>query len=294
MNKSYFQCFRCFYKCLLKTDMIRHINKKNLCTRKLDSYIYSEEELKIKSLNRIYISNLLDKHLCSFCNKDFVSSSSLKRHSINYCKNKTNSLNNIDESINNINIDESINNINIDESINNINIDESININIDNSVKINLNINLLSSFDKNWNIEHIDNNLKLILLLHNSKFTKTLENILDNKSNLNVLLDTTKKEGIVFNEDKIQHKDIKEILKKSMDKLYEQLCGFYTDLSNPNILDINISVLSDELNEAKIKYNNYKKDISIQNKVNELISNIYMKKKNITVNEIKNTLSEGY
>jgi hypothetical protein len=287
MDKSYFQCFRCFYKCALKTDMIRHINKKNLCTRKLDSYVYSEEELKIKSLNRIYVDNLLNKHLCTFCNKDFVSSSSLKRHLLSYCKNKKQNNVIIDDSVN-------INNVNIDDSINIINIDDSVNINIDNSVKINLNINLLSSFDKNWNIEHIDNNLKLILLLHNSKFTKTLENILDNKSNLNVLLDSTKKEGIVFNEDKIQQKDIKEILRKSMDKLYEQLCGFYTDLSNPNILDINISVLSNELNEAKVKYNNYKKDICIQNKVNELISNIYMKKKDITVNEIKNTLSEGY
>ena len=287
MDKSYFQCFRCFYKCVLKTDMIRHVNKKKLCTRKLESYVYSDEELKTKSLNRIYVNDVLNKNLCTFCNKDFVSKSSLKRHLISFCKNKKHQNVTTDESVN-------INNVTIDESVNNITIDESVNINIDNSVNINLNINLLTSFDKNWNIEHIDNNLKLILLLNNSKFTKTLENILDNKSNLNVLLDQTKKEGIVFNDDKLQHKDIKDILRKSMDKLYEQLCGFYTDLSNPNILDININVLSNELNEAKVKYNNYKKDLVVQNKVNELISNIYMKQKNITVKEIKHTLSEGY
>ena len=143
-----------------------------------------------------------------------------------------------------------------------------------------------------WNTSEIDNNLKLILLLHNSKFTKTLENILENEVNLNVLIDNTNNEGLIFTNNKLQKMDIKDILRKSMDKLYGQLCSFYTDLVDPNIFDINPILLSDEMNVAKTKYNNYKKDINVQNKVNELMNNIYSKKKDDTVKEISKSV--GY
>ena len=49
--------------------------------------------------------------------------------------------------------------------------------------------NITISFDDNFNTSKINNNKKLILLLTTSKFTKTLEILLENKVNLNVLIE---------------------------------------------------------------------------------------------------------
>ena len=51
--------------------------------------------------------------------------------------------------------------------------------------------NITISFDDNFNASKIYNNNKLMLLISTSKFTKTLEKLLENKVNLNVLIDPT-------------------------------------------------------------------------------------------------------
>ena len=61
MNKnSYFECKRCFYKCYQKGDIQKHLDKKKLCNRTLESYKYNEHELRNLSLIRLYL------HLCTF------------------------------------------------------------------------------------------------------------------------------------------------------------------------------------------------------------------------------------
>jgi hypothetical protein len=92
--------------------------------------------------------------------------------------------------------------------------------------------------------------------------------------------------------------DIKDIVNKSMDKIYNQLCEFHSDLIEPNKFDLNKEVLSGELNTVKNKYEKYKIDLEMRDKVNKMITNIYNKKKDETINELNNSLvlsyEEGY
>jgi hypothetical protein len=97
--------------------------------------------------------------------------------------------------------------------------------------------NITISFDHNFNVSKIDNNKKLILLLSISKFTKTLEKLLENKVNLNVLIDTTTDNGLVYNKEfiKMKHNDI---IKKTMSKLYKILIDFHNDILYDTEIDI--------------------------------------------------------
>lgn len=97
-------------------------------------------------------------------------------------------------------------------------------------------------------------------MLTNSKFTKTLENILENEVNLNVLIDNTNNTGLVYKNNKLVNMNIKDIVKKSMEKLDKHLRDFYKDIIDPNILEINSKILNEELTNVKNKYNIYKKD----------------------------------
>ena len=54
INKSYYECKRCFYKCYQLIDMKKHLNKKIICKRELKSYDYDEDKLSELSLIRHY------------------------------------------------------------------------------------------------------------------------------------------------------------------------------------------------------------------------------------------------
>ena len=149
---------------------------------------------------------------------------------------------------------------------------------------INLNINITRSFDDDWDTSNIDNKLKLILLLNNSKFTKTLENILENEVNLNILIDKTSDIGLVYENNEFKKMKIKDIVKKSMDKLYKHLCEFHDDIADPNIFDINENILKNELNITHKKYDEFNKNDTIKHNVNKYLTDIYDKNKEKTIN----------
>lgn len=167
---------------------------------------------------------------------------------------------------------------------NNENCNCNINIIDKNINNITLNINLINSFDDQWNISHIDDNQKLILLLNNTKFTSTLENILENEVNLNVLFDDNSDKGFVYNDKKITNMDIKDIIKKTMDKLFNHLCNFKDDILEPNKYNIDKKVLEEQIKIVELKYNDYKvnKD-NTEQIVDDFIKNIYNKKKDNTL-----------
>ena len=138
-------------------------------------------------------------------------------------------------------------------------------------------------FNDNWDLSEIDNKKKLILLLQNSKFTKTLETILGNELNLNILFDDNDNDKcIVYVKKSLIVLESKIVYTKIMDKLCKLLCEFYSDLSTPNIFDINPSIFDSELTILKIKYDSYVKDEELQGKVNTIIKFIYDKKKEQT------------
>ena len=226
--KSYYECRRCFYKCYQLNDMKKHLNKKIICTRTIESFKFdgSDKDLYLLSLIRIKHKEVIQKddtkntkdiectedtsnskYNCETCNKIFTTKSNLNRHLVKTCKEI---------------VEDSKNIINIIDNSNNSN------TNI-----INLNINLVKSFNDDWSTDHINEKDKLVLLLNNSKFTTTLENILENEVNLNVLLDKNNYEnGLVYNGDSIVNMNIKEIVKKTMEKLHNHLCNFNKDIKN--------------------------------------------------------------
>jgi len=286
-NKSYYECKRCFHKFIQKTDIKRHLDNKKLCTRIIESFMYKDEDLYDLSLQ--IISNRKSKSkskniICKKCNKLFYNKNNLNRHLQTSCK--------IVSDENNINYE-------IDDSnkiIINNNVNSSSNVNIINTVNniTNININVVKSFDEEWDTTLIDNKLKLILLLNDVKFTSTLENILENEVNLNVLIDNTTDTGIVVSENKFKNMNIKEIVNKTMKKLIDHIYSFHKELTNPNIFNINKILLDCELDKAQNKYNEYIKDVTVQKNVNAFITNMYNKKKDETIKNYINFQKEGF
>lgn len=301
INNSYYECKRCFHRTYQKIHMIKHLDKKNLCLRTFESFKYKDEDLYNLSLERIKINN---KYICVNCDKSFCNNNTLKRHIENSCKNKKidpeKQENNISSENSNISIealevvDTKLDNIQIgnnnvnNSTINSINSINSNNINISNIS--NININITKSFDDQWDTTGIDINKKFSLLFANSKFTKTLENILENQVNLNVLIDKTSDNGIVYNNNKFIKMNVKEIVKQTMDKLHKHLIEFHSDIFYSNNIDINKEYVDfiGNLKNINNKYSDFTKSKDTENIVKKYITDIYNNKKNDTIDYIQN------
>lgn len=308
--KSYFECKKCFHKFYQLIDIQRHLNKKKSCIRTLESFKFKDEDLEKISLERIYIKNK-NAFVCPFCKKVYTTKKILEHHKNNVCKLKNSNIinNNIDlikkdtteTNINNIFDEQPKNNINyqnIESQINILgnsnNVDLSKNITINN---ININLSSAKDFDEEWDVSKITDFKKLTLLLSESKFSKTLEEILENEVNLNVLIDNTSNSGLIFTNNSLKKMNIKEIVDKCMYKLYNHLKSFHNRMKNENPYELNTDFLDNELTKAKYKYEDYRKNKDINNKVNKLIAGIYDKKKDNTILELENTIktkTEGY
>jgi uncharacterized Zn-finger protein len=82
-----YECKRCFHKTKQKIEMIRHLNKKNICTRSIESYKYNDDDLTELSLVNINNCNkfINKKYICKYCNNIFSRNFTLNRH-IKSCK----------------------------------------------------------------------------------------------------------------------------------------------------------------------------------------------------------------
>ena len=91
----------------------------------------------------------------------------------------------------------------------------------------------IKSFDEKWTTEHIDKYIKQLILLSEHKYTNLLTEILKNKENLNVIIDKESKYGLVYknNSELFVNMKTKEIIDKSMEKLYEQLNDFLESIN---------------------------------------------------------------
>jgi hypothetical protein len=267
-------CKKCSYKTKLFSDIVRHINRKKTCCKKIDSFYYSEEDLIKLSLiqynndnQNIDISLLQNKNKniikkeklfellksieksklkeCPLCNESFCKIIDLKNHLILNCisldlteiSNKPVYSNTINNNIHNIN-------------------NNTININITN----NINNNYPISFDENWDSSHMSNDEKNLLILSMFKYTKTLEALLKNKINHNVIIDTESKSGLVYKNNKIEKMCLDEIIDKSFDKIFNHLNNFFEEVDKNNLYSINQDLLDNEKKSMKIKYDKYKYD----------------------------------
>lgn len=297
---SYYECKRCKYRTTIKFDMKRHLNRVKKCSKDLDSYKYSDEELMELSLN-IITPELKNDLTCIYCNKVFSRNDNLTRHKDRYCKKKNlfllengkSEYNKKDEKDDEKNKKEQ--NVNIQNIENQVIIDKQ--INVDKQIHIDKQVNnyiiidnkqiQLKGFDDEWNIEHFDNYLKLVLLLSKTKYTDFLSEVLKNYDNLNVILDKESESGLVYknNSDMYVKLTINEILNSSMRKIYEHLQKMYDEyLCKDSNKGVNIEKhfldsIEKEKNISNSKYDNYVNDNKLQKNVNDILIDIFNKNK---------------
>ena len=312
---SYYECRKCFYKCKQKIDMSRHINKLKKCNRIIESY------QKFTNLNNIELDNLSlliikdkktnqeinvnekikdfknennDKNFkCESCEKCFTRKDNLQRHIGKNCKNKQYLIEEklTEENLTEENLNQEQQNI-TNNYINNILNNNILNNNIsnNNTIIINLNINKPIPFDSDWDVSKIDNKDKTLLFLSNIKYTKTLEEILKNESNLNVIIEDNSSIANVYKNETENFKELKlkEIVNLTMEKLHKHLSIFHEETKNyHNNYNIENKILDEQKEILDKKLNDYKKDKHIQENVQKVISNIYYNKKDDTLRVCK-------
>ena len=276
---SYYECYKCKYKCKRISDMKRHLNRKIKCPKNINAYNYSEEELYKMSLvlqdediNLENDSQTNEKNICTYCYKIFSRPDNVKRHQKSFCKKLTTGLS---EKCKNNYKNNIINNItNIDNHTNN-----QMNNNI---IIINTNNNILKPFDGEWTIEHIDSYLRQIILLSETKYTDLLDEILKNKQNLNVIIEKDSNSGLVYkNENELYvNMKVKEIIDMSMQKLYDQLNSLYSTLLTSQIsYKINTNLIENEKKILDNKFEDFCNNNDTKNIVSNLFTNIYEKNK---------------
>jgi hypothetical protein len=276
MSKNY-SCIRCNYE----TDKLylikNHLNKEKKCDRiTMESFKYTDEE--IYELSTIMISKR-NNLKCEFCKKTYSNKKTLNSHQKNNCKNadinNTNTINNpahnITNQSNNTSNNNTSNSNNINNSFNTTNIH-------DNSTNI-ININIPISFDKDWSVEHFDNCMKLVLLSTTSKYTEFLENILNNKINLNVIINKENNDAIVFSGDKYENMEKNKVFSKSMEKIHEQLTKLKENIHKDDLYKQFIYDSDKNIEIADKKYKDYIENDSIKKTVHDYLSNIYDSRK---------------
>jgi hypothetical protein len=135
----------------------------------------------------------------------------------------------------------------------------------------------------------IDNKTKNCLLLSSTKFTQTMEHILENDANMNVLIEKDTNLGFIYKNDieKFKKMDINDIVDTSMKKLYNHLKQIYNDVKDDNEFKICNDYLENEKNNIEDKYDKYINDEITQKKVQEHILDIYDRYKEKTVTNYK-------
>ena len=149
--------------------------------------------------------------------------------------------------------------------------------------------NIPIPFDKDWITEHIDIHLKHLILLGNHKYTDLLKKILENKNNLNVIIDKDQNIGFVYNSDNTyKNMEKSEIVNLSMEKLKNELHRIKDDVINNSSIEADFT--KEQTSIIDNKYEIYKNDKQIQKSVEELLTDIYYKNKDDAI-EFYNKLS---
>jgi hypothetical protein len=295
--------------------MKRHLEKKRKCKLKDEndnSYNYTDEELyELSLIKNEYLSNDLNiiainieepevidnkKNYCEKCNIYFSKTYNYNRHvKTNKCKTK-----NDDNDNNNSDNKTTIINQNI---INNNTVNNTINNTINNQyININLNMNNMKGFDEKWDVSKIDKFQMSGLLTCNNKFSNTLQKILENDANLNVIVN--KDMGLIYKSENDKYEVIskKELMKQTIDKIYLHLNEFYNELINGDIHEFenDTDFFEKHIKNIKQSYNRYYyKTEDFKNKADDALLFFYnqvkedAEKKFMEKNE-ENTKIEGF
>jgi hypothetical protein len=294
-NMSYYKCLRCNYKTYRYNDMKKHLNRKIKCTQDIDSYKYDDNFINEKSLLLKYNENGDiekkttgddNKIKCNNCNMNFTKKSNLVRH--------------LKKCVIEVPDQQQLPSNHIENHIESqYNIANQHNISTTNNVII-VNSNNLCSFNEKWTIEHIDEYLRNNIFLSGTKYTDLLDEILKDKNNLNVIIEKDSNYGLVYkNEDELYvNMKVKEIIEKSMDKLYEQLNDLYSSIGSDNKMKINTNIIENEKKIMDNKYDNFcNNNNNTKSVVENLLASIYEKRKDeavVIADDILQTKKIGY
>ena len=224
----YYTCKRCGLLFKQKNDARRHLEKKNICEIKNNENNYTNEELYSMSLN-----------------KEFEIKKNTKNNFCSNC-NKTFSTN----------------------SNYKRHIEKKICLEENKETNNIINNKKLRGFDQDWDVSKINKSDILDILLDKNKFIKTLENILKNEVNLNVIINNDNN-GFIYKSVNNKYEPMKkdQIIQQSIEKIYKHLKTFYEE------------IISNNIDEYETKY---------FDTINNDINNEYFNFKNIKNNEIIN------
>ncbi len=298
-NMSYYKCLRCNYKTCRYNDMKKHLSRKIKCIQDIELHKYSDDFVNEQSLLLKYKENgdiekkpviKNNKIKCNNCNISFTKKSNLVRH-LKKCVIEEVPISTEQQQPHSNHIENHI------ES--QYNIANQHNISTTNNVII-VNSNNLCSFNEKWTIEHIDEYLRNNIFLSGTKYTDLLDEILKNKNNLNVIIDKDSNYGLVYkNEDELYvNMKVKEIIEKSMEKLYEQLNDLYLSIGSENKMKVNTNIIENEKKIIDDKYNNFcNNNNNTKSFVENLLASIYEKRKDeaiVIADDILQTKKIGY
>lgn len=123
------------------------------------------------------------------------------------------------------------------------------------------------------------------------KYTKTLESILKNKNNHNVIIDRESNSGLVYNKNNIELMTMDQICNKSVDKINHHLNQFIDEIIKNNLNSVERDYINHSKKIVRIKHGNYKYNEEDRNNINEMLIDKYDTIKDETIknfNSIKN------
>jgi hypothetical protein len=197
-------------------DSIKMNFNKNIKNIKNNNIIKKSKNEIIDEIKNIFKEK---RKNCNHCNTHFDTMKDLRNHILTECANIEIINTEIEKDKKDDNILNTNHSYNTNQSYNSNSNNITINI-ISNNVS-----NKLMSFDKEWDTSHLNHETKLQLFLSTMKFTKTLEYILKNDANLNVLLDKENEYGYIYKDtdEKIHKMKRSDIIDESFGKLYNHL-----------------------------------------------------------------------
>jgi len=303
----YYLCKRCNHMTKQKIEMRRHLEKQKKCIIINNINNLSDNELYIISLQKLQIKcnenidlpvNINMNENINFTknidlpvnikknmnkNKNIELPVNIKTNENIYSTDNTESIDNYCESCDKYFYNKSNLNKHVKKNVcnkkynsQNINVQNNTNIINNNNNVVNINLNFPKGFNEEWDVSQIDYLKKVEILLSNSKFSKTLENILSNADNLNVILNDNNI-GIVYNNLKNKYIPMtnKNIIELSMQKIYKHLKDFYFEINKNDMNGVNEDALKNELIILENKYTQFFKIEDAKNIVNNSFTHIY-------------------
>jgi hypothetical protein len=325
---SYYKCKNCNYETSRFPDIRIHLSKPHFCKTEFNNYCFRSIDHKIilsliphnkNGIQDIDINKLKDyndniknnreklisklcqnKKCCLFCNKEFNKIKDLREHILIDCfydelmaKNTSSNITN-DNSTTIIN-DNSTTVINDNSKIiindNSTNITTNITNIINNNIIINIGESVVS-FDKSWDISDLNEyHKKFDILCSDILYSKLLQKILENKKNLNVIIDKESKDGFVYKneDDKYVNMKLNDIINTSMLKLRDNLLEMNSSFNSKKHDDQYDMKDFIKINEEKIKkkYSDFKEKSEIKNLVSTKFTQIFNDKKDESIDIAK-------